>query len=213
MSESERLNVAILADWVEGRLDATKAAQIAGAVAASDTHVQETVAWLRRFVAATRSLPLYQPPPMVAQKLRQHFTRWTKARAVLSQVSIAYAARPLFDSRLDLAPLGLRLADDSDTTLHLAFTTDVADLVLDVHAVGAETVRIDGQVLPVEPVEACIFEASVHGCGLTVRTVDGDELGRFSLSEVPHQTSELRVSNGEITIVAGLDLLNLREPL
>ncbi len=205
-SHPERPSFATLVDWIEGRLDAATAAQIADAVAAGDHRTQRTVAWLRRFIAAARTLPLYQPAPIVAQNLRQHFARWTRARAALSQTTIRYTAQPLFDSRLDLVPLGLRFTDDSDTTLHLAFTTDGADLVLDVHPLGVGRVRIDGQVLPVDATTAPIFEASAHGSGVLVRTVDGDELGRFTLPEVPSPITELRVTNGEIAIVATLDL-------
>ena len=53
---------------------------------------------------------------------------------------------------------------------------------------------------------APVFEASVTGPGFTIRTRDGDELGRFSLRDVPRTRCQLKASNGLITVVADLDL-------
>jgi len=197
---------ATLLDWVEGRLDAEADARVAAAVAAGDARVRRTVEWLRGFLGTAQALPLHPPPPIVGQHLRQYFARWSSARAALHQPPAEHTASLLFDSRRDLALVGLRAADDSDDTVHLAFSTPVADLVLDVRRLDAATVSVDGQVLLAEPGAAPIFEASARGAGGTVRAVDGDELGRFRLPRVPDRVTELRVGNGEIVIVATVDL-------
>ena len=51
-----------------------------------------------------------------------------------------------------------------------------------------------------------VFEAVAVGPQGVTRTVDGDELGRFCLPVVPEDATELRVTNGDLTIVAALDL-------
>lgn len=205
-AEAARPDFATLIDWIEGRLDAEAATEVADAVAAGDPRTRASVQWLHGFLATARTLPLHQPPPIVRQTLRQYFARWAEARAALDRPPVEYAAGVLFDSRQDLALVGVRAADDADDLVHLAFGTDVADLVVDVRRLGAGSVRIDGQVLLADPGAAPIFEASAHGRDVTLRSVDGDELSRFRLPAVPDHVSELRVSNGEIVLVAVLDL-------
>jgi hypothetical protein len=96
---------------------------------------------------------------------------------------------------------------EADTgTAHLAYTTDRADLVLDITRSGAGRVRIEGQVLPTAQMEPPVFEAAAIGPYGIIRTVDGDELGRFTLPSVGEEATELQVTNGDLTIVATLDL-------
>ncbi|MGH9185675.1 MAG: hypothetical protein ACRD0U_07675, partial [Acidimicrobiales bacterium] len=197
---------ASLVDWVEGRLDADADARVAEAVAAGDERTTRTVEWLRGFLATTQSLPLHQPPAIVRQNLRRHFTRRSEARRTLVRPAHELTATLLFDSRKDLALAGVRAADDADDTLHLAFTTDRADVVLDVRRHGKDRVRIEGQVLLAESSPAPIFEATASGPGFAIRTVEGDELGRFCLLAVPGSATELRITNGDLLIVAALDL-------
>ena len=61
-------------------------------------------------------------------------------------------------------------------------------------------------MLLTEESPAPIFEAAVNGPSGVRRTIDGDALGRFSLTEVTEDASELQVTNGEVTILAELDL-------
>jgi hypothetical protein len=151
-------------------------------------------------------MPLHKPPPIIRQKLVGYFERWSQARATLDYPRLELNARLLFDSRLDLAPVGVRGPNDGEGIAHLAYTTDHADLVLDVSRVGGGMVRLDGQVLLTDDTQAHIFEAVVTGPSGTRRTIDGDALGRFCLVDVPEDASELRVTNGDMTMVLALDL-------
>ncbi len=96
--------------------------------------------------------------------------------------------------------------DHKQSYTRLQSPAEEGDLLVDVCRIKAGSVRLDGQILLAQPQEAPIFEASVTGAGLTVRTKDGDELGRFSLRDVPERRCQLKASNGLITIVADLDL-------
>lgn len=195
-----------LLDWLQGHLDADAAARVSSEVASGDPRIRATVQWLRGFLTTAKALPLHDPPPIVAQNLNNFFRRWSEARAVLQREPVERRARLLFDSRKDLAVAGIRAAADSDTAFHLAYTTADADLVLDVYRLGSGRVRLDGQVLLSEPTSAPVFEASAHEGNLAMRTVDGDELGRFRLADVSDGVRELHVTNGQIVIVAALDL-------
>jgi hypothetical protein len=218
-ADEPRPDLSSLLDWLEDRLPPADAARVAHQVATGDARLRGTVEWLRGFLTTAGALPLHQPPPLVRQSLRQYFARWTRARAVLDQRPRELAASALFDSRKDLAVTGVRSAAPADETIHLAYTTESADVVLDVRRLAGGRVRIDGQVLLADPGSPPVFEASVTGSkftgskftgtGFTARAVDGDELGRFHLPDVPAGRDgvlELRVSNGEIAIVASLDL-------
>ena len=78
--------------------------------------------------------------------------------------------------------------------------------MVDVRRVGKGELRLDGQVLLTDAAAASVFSAQAAGLGYTVRTVDGDELGRFTLPAVPAGRCRLEVSNGEIILRTELDL-------
>lgn len=194
-----------LLDWIEGRLDPAQADEVR-VLAEEDERVGRTISWLRGIIDAGRDLPLQSPPPLVRQSLVQQFRRWSRAQALLEESPQIDHAQLLFDSREDLALVGFRsLADGSEAT-HLAYTARVADLLLDVHPEADGRVRIDGQVLMTSSSQAVFFEASATGVGFQSRTVDGDDIGRFSIKGVPNVPCRVTVTNGELTIVADVNL-------
>ena len=202
----ERPGFEMLLDWLEGRLDQDTAGRVAAYVDQADEDTRRTVDWLRGFLATARELPLHEPPPIVRQSLAQYFARWSRARAELDQPARDVHARLLFDSRHDLPLAGVRAGTSDDDAVHLVYTAEEGDLLIDVYRQGAGAVRLDGQMLLAQPAGAPVFEASVTGPGFSVRTRDGDDLGRFSLPAVPAQRGQLRATNGLITIVVDLDL-------
>lgn len=197
---------ATLVDWVDGRLPPSRAAAVADQVAAGDEQIQGAVRWLRRFIGTATSVPMHDPPPIVRQRLRQHFADWSAARAALDRPPQVLSAALVFDSRRDIALAGVRAGDAEDETIHLAYSTDAGDLVLDLVPTGAGLRRVDGQVLLPIDARARVFEATVEGPGFVLRTVDGDENGSFAIDGVPESAARLRASNGEIAIVADLEL-------
>jgi hypothetical protein len=197
---------ATLLDWLEGRLDAAEASQVSARVANGDRRTLAAVRWLQGFLATAQAFPAPEPPPIIRQNLQQHFIRWSKAQAALRARPAPVSATLLFDSRQDLALVGIRGGEEADDAYHLAFTTDVADLVIDVRRITAGRVRLDGQVLPGDPAAAPVFAAQATGPGFQLRTVDGDELGRFTLPDVPVGRCQLEVCNGETILRAELDL-------
>jgi hypothetical protein len=191
MPEQSQPDLATLYDWVRGNLDAGVAAR---------------VRWLRSFMDVAQALPLHQPPPIVRQRLQQYFQRWSVARAALDREPVLVQARLLFDSRQDLALAGVRGGDHEDGGVHLAFVTEVADVVLDVRRLPGGRLHLAGQVLAIDPDAAPVFEVTARGERFEVRAIDGDDLGRFSLADVPDTVAELELFNGDLRIVAALSL-------
>lgn len=200
-----RLPYATLADWLEGRLEPADAAHVAATVEHGDPSLQAAARWLQGFLRCTDQMPLLTPPPLVRQRLRQHFRRWSEAKAILEQPPLIAEMMLLFDSRMDRPLVQVRGSGDS-SAVHLAFRSDQADLVVDLHPQPEGTLRLEGQVLPIDAEGSPVFEATATGDGFSRRSVDGDELGRFVLDCLPASQTELRVSNGELMLVAGLDL-------
>jgi len=206
MPEQFPPDLVTLCDWLTGQLDAETAAGVAAAVESGDARVQARVSWLRSFLDVAQTLPLHQPPPIVRQRLHQYFLRWSVARAALDREPVLVQASLLFDSRQDLAVAGVRGADHEGDDVHLAFVADAADVVLDVRRLPDGRVRLDGQVLAIGPDAAPVFEVTARGEGFEVRAIDGDDLGRFSLADVPDTVAELDLFNGDLRIVAALSL-------
>ena len=196
---------ATVLDWVEGRLDPAAAARVAEA-AVDDPRVREIVAWLGSFHRAAAAIPLVDPPPIVGQRLRQYFRRWARAREELAREPVEVVARMLFDSRQDVALVDLRAADTATDVTHLAFTSDPADVVLDVRRLGPGRVRIEGQVLPADGADRA-YAVEATGSRMTaVHSVGGDRHGRFQLPELPDRVDRLRLDSGELVLIVQFDV-------
>jgi hypothetical protein len=163
----DRPSLGMLLDWLERRLEPHIAEQVAAQVAEADEHTRRTVEWLRRFMVTARSVPLYEPPPIVRQSLTQYFARWSRAQAELERRPREVHVRLLFDSRQDLALAGVRAAGSEGDAFHLVCAAEEGDLLVDVYRLRAGLVRLDGQMLLVQPQGAPVFEASVAGPGFT----------------------------------------------
>ncbi|MDO3397844.1 hypothetical protein QWJ41_19115, partial [Nocardioides sp. SOB44] len=114
----------------------------------------------------------------------------------------------VFDSRRQQLGLAVRGAGDGlgGEAVHLMWQCELADLLLEARSTGAaDVVDLRGQVLLSHDSSSPVFTAEVVGAGRSVPSVDADGLGRFRI-EAPRGITALRVSNGEMTIVAELDL-------
>jgi hypothetical protein len=196
---------ATLTDWLEGRLDPGRAASVSAAVD-GDLTLQQTVAWLRRFLETAKAVPMLAPPPVVHQRLMQHFHRWNSERASDELETLEFDAILLFDSREDLAPAGLRSIADVDAIVQLVFGCDAADIVIDVVPEPEGRVRLSGQVLADDGRAGGPYAVTAIGPDEQRIAIEGDELGRFSLGSVPATTSRLVLRNGQVTLRVSLDL-------
>ncbi len=205
---AHELSTALLLDWIEGRLSPAETERIAGRVERGDSDLRERITWLRQFLRAAAELSHDSAvPPVVGQLMEQHFERWSATRRIMTDPPREFAARLWFDSRHDLAPTGTRGGANPDEAAYLAFSAGATDLLVNLQWSAANRVSLEGQILlgeldPASP----IFAASVTGPDFSRRTVDGDEQGRFTLSDLPAALAELRATNGRITVTARVDL-------
>lgn len=197
----------LAADWVEGRLTPEAAARAAER-AVSDPVFRAEVRFVRMVVAAGRDLPLVDPPPVLRQRLRQSFQQWHRAPSSRTTRVLEVVASLVFDSRrhqLGLATRGAARGMAGDA-VHLMWHCELADLMVEARpTVEAELVDLRGQVLLSHDSGSPVFTAEVTGPDHAALSVDADDVGRFSVL-APRGATELRVSNGEMTIVAELEL-------
>jgi len=109
-----------------------------------------------------------------------------------------------FDSRRDLALAGTRGLSTETDGYRLAFTSEIADVVLHIapRQTGALTVR--GQVLARPPrTSASIVVTVVEATG-TPMTVYGDDLGRFVVVDMPRTARALSIQNASLRLVVRL---------
>jgi hypothetical protein len=183
-------------DWMEGRLDPVRAAQVEEAVARPGSIAHEFAEWAREFHRLAGATPLIPPPPLVGQRLRRMYAAW----AGRVRTTARLVARLDVDSREPDALVAVRgpLLDPT-TRVQLTFTCEAADVVLDVAPAGPDAVTIRGQVMPRRPTPSA-FQATATGPSRTVSTIDGDDLGSFRLERVPVDTELLVLTNDELLI-------------
>lgn len=190
-------------DWAEGRLDAARAAPVERALAEGDRRVVGVVEWFAGFRVAAR-VTLTDPPLSLHPRLEAVFERWKAAQARSRPRHVR--VRLVFDSRQDLALAGVRGADADDATVHLAYTSEQAEVVLDVERLDHRAVRVRGQVLRARSGPASGIAAEARGPSGVVSSSRGDALGRFELPRVPDDADELHLDDRGSVLVVDLDL-------
>lgn len=186
----------LILDWLEGRLPPAEAAAVERAVARPGSAAQRFAAWAEQFHRLAGELPLVDPPPVIAQRLRRlHAQSRGRTRATARLL-----ARLDVDSRLPDAMVAVRGPFLEVTSrVQLTFTTDAADVVLDIAPAGSGTVDLRGQVLARQQMPSA-FEATASGPSGSISTIEGDDQGSFVLQRVPVDADLIVVTNGEITI-------------
>ncbi len=197
---------ATLLDWVDGRLDPEQAQAIAEQARGGDPRLVATVEWLRGFLDVAGSLPLSTPPPIVRQRLRQQYAARLETGSTRTSRPAAVSADLVFDSLVDLRATGTRGGNDVMDVRHLAYSSESADVVLDVHPAGSGAVRLEGQVLPIEEISDPCFEARITSPSKELRSLEGDVLGRFHVADVPLDAATLDLTNGLLSISVALSL-------
>ncbi len=201
--------LARLADLLEDRLDPAEAALVRRLLDEGGPRAQHAMRWTTDFLSLAAAVPLFDPPVAVHERLLRSFAACQQANAELAETSIEVTLALLFDSSRDQVLAGTRSGDVDDSVVHLAFSSQQADLVLDISSTGPGALRIDGQILPLEGGSTEAFESLLSLEGFEPRVASCDAHGRFSFEGARPGPQRLRAGNGRLSLVADLDL---REP-
>ncbi len=206
MPASDPVDFARLADWIDGRLPDEEARTVEREVARAGPETQAQVAWLRAFAEARNHVTLDSPPPEVRRRLLAVFEKRTETQAREDQRPSALrrlVASLTFDSGLETATAGVRGPAMRGSRRQLVYTTDVADIVLDVLTSNArvETVDVGGQVLPHDDEEPGSFHVRLLDGASEVVVAATDEIGEFSFGAVPSGTYEILFGTDRVEIL------------
>jgi hypothetical protein len=207
MAGSGSLQFARLLDWIEGRLPEDEAQAVAAQVAAADEATRATVAWLRAFRQISAELVFEAPPQTTHDLLTRRFAAFARARqrpGVLQRVLAVLT----FDSSARPALADVRGADSSTARRQLIYSSDAADLALNISRRPADQ-RFDlsGQVF---------LKSDQLGEPLTIHlllqddeleTTSADDLGEFTFVALASGDYTLLLRGGPTEmVVAPVDL-------
>ncbi len=111
-----------------------------------------------------------------------------------------------FDSRNDLPLDGVRAVATSGDVIHLAYSAERADVVLDVTVDSAGRMTVAGQILTCGDASAGDFAVAVHRGEDTLSQARGDDAGRFRLPAVLAPLTRFTADNGPVRIDLAVDL-------
>lgn len=191
-----------LVDWIENRLPAAEAAQVEATVA-QDANAQETVAWLRRFNSASQSVQIGRPSQAVRDTLRARFDQYAAQQPSFFERLIATLT---FDSHAQLATAGIRSAATEGQQQQLIYTTDSAEIALNIVQSPAKEFAVFGQLFPFTDIPLDDFSVQLVQADSEVQITDTNELGEFELDPLPAGSYELVVSGDLFELVAPVQL-------
>ncbi len=194
-----------IVDLVEGRLPADRAARVRAMIAA-DPELESQLDWLEEFRRTADALPLLvasSAASATAPATIPSLDAGRGSRAVPAETELL--GSPIFDSRRDRLALSVRGPESAERRIQLVWQCGVAELLVEAEPADPGYFELTGQVLLGHATSSPIFEVTAHGPEVNVRSVGGDDQGRFRL-KVPATLTELTVTNGDLTLVAELDL-------
>ncbi len=198
-----------LLDWVEGRLSEQDAALVAAQAAAAGQELSTDVAWLNAFVRLQRAIVLEEPPPQVRSNLVAQFADHVqKKRATARKDETApglfqrLIATLTLDSGLQPLAAGLR-STDASAQRQLIFSTEAADVMLNVQRDNADALTIKGQLLPLVSVQADAFTIQLISNETIVASTQPDALGTFVFDGLLPNRYQLALETESLVILVG----------
>src|SRR5919106_5824100 len=148
MNESNRPRFSELLDWLEGRLLPDDARAVAERLHAADEATQADLDWLRLFLYARQSIQFASPPPSVRETLKERFAAYAEARQPPGFFQ-RWLATLTFDSLARPVTAGLRSATEEGQRRQLIYTTEAAEIALNVHSIlPNKNLIVTGQIFP-----------------------------------------------------------------
>jgi hypothetical protein len=206
MSDKIKPDTSRLMDWLEGKLPAEEATAMTQLVE-STPDLQAEVGWLRDFLQLSRTTTLADPPPEVRRSALAAFDAYARTRRPPGRLRLLIAALTA-DNRQHLAPAGARNAGLRSEPRQLIYSSDAADIALNA-LMRPNSGKIDlyGQILLLDDGDPSAFIIQLLQDGVERRLTYADDLGKFSLDELPPGQYDLLISNGDTEIA--IDALEL----
>jgi hypothetical protein len=209
MTNSTALSFERLVDWVDGRLSEEEAATVAKQVAAADETTRANIAWLRAFAKARRGATLASPPPEVRAELMRRFEALARERRQPGLFQRLIASLTL-DSGSQLVTAGLRSVDAQPSQRQLVYSTEVADVALNVQArLYDKDLDITGQVFPKGQAATDAFSVQLLRDAAEFGLTTTDELGEFVFEAIPPGAYEIVLSAEQAEILIAPVEINL----
>ena len=201
MNESNTSHFAEMLDWLEGRLPPDKARDVAERLQTADAATQADLDWLRLFQQARQSIQIASPPPSVRELLKQRFADYAEARQPPGLFQ-RLLANLTFDSRAQPVTAGLRSASDEGQKQQLIYTTEAAEIALNVQSnLPDKKFIVTGQVFPTADTPTHTFSIQLLHDAQEVALASADELGEFTFADIPAGEYGIVVSAGQYEVV------------
>lgn len=203
MNDSNTFRFSELLDWLEGRLPPDRARAVAERLETADAATQADLDWLRLFQLARQSVQFASPPPSVRETLKQRFSAYAEARQPPGLFR-RWLATLTFDSRVQPATAGLRSAQRADegAQRQLIYTTEAAEIALTIQpGLPDKKFIVTGQIFPQGDIPAHTFSIQFLQDVQEVGLAMADELGEFTISDLPAGEYQMVVSTGQYEVV------------
>jgi hypothetical protein len=195
----KRIAFSRLVDWVEGCLPEAEARAVEEQVAVADAATLADVAWLRKFVRATRDGILESPPSDVRSTLIARFNAHTEGRRTPGLLKRVVATLS-FDGGLQPA-VGARAAGTLGARRQLVYSADALDVALNfLPRARDKNFDLDGQVLPRDDVELGSFSVQLLQGGTEIGITATDDLGAFAFESIPSGVYEIIISADRVEV-------------
>jgi len=194
MPGANEIDYARVADWIEGQLSEEEAGALEEHLAMADEETREEVELLRIFIEASGSMVMAKPPPDVretlARRFEAHARGWRQPNLLRRLV-----ANLTFDSGFQPADAGARSAGPQDAERQLSYSTDVAEIVLDVlPRPGSRRLDLSGQVFRRTGETIGAVTVQLLRDAKEVGITSTDDLGEFAFEDVPLGVYEMVLS-------------------
>ena len=200
MPEREEISFERLADWVEGRLSDEEARDVEERVAAAGEATRAEVAWLRAFAGISEDIVFDEPPPEVREEMTRRFEAYAEGRRSPGLME-RLVANLSFDSGVQPA-FGVRAAGSRETQRQLIFTTDAAEIALNVRPRPRDgSLDLDGQVFPAGDADPASFTVQLLSGTDEVGITATDQLGEFGFQAVSPERYQILVSGDWVEIL------------
>lgn len=198
MANTQRPDFDTILDWIEGRLPPEQAEAVAGR-AASDEAARSDADWLRAFVRVGGETIIDSPPAEIRDELRRRFESLARERGrpgIIHRV----LAKLSFDSGMRPA-LGVRSAGCREARRQFIYSTDLADIALNLQPRPGGKLDLLGQVLPGGGEVPEGFTVQLLRKGVEADISDADDLGEFAFEELEPGRYEIIISAGRYEIL------------